>query len=84
MGLLADAVQERGRPRGPRIDHRPAFTRRGLNQWACAQGIACQLIGPGTSVQNASSERGNGRMRDEFLNVHPFPRVPQAKLSLAI
>ncbi|MVN88931.1 transposase [Deinococcus sp. HMF7620] len=42
-----------------------------------------QLIDPGKPVQNAYIESFNGRMRDEFLNMHWFLSVPQARLSLA-
>ena len=65
-------------------DNRPEFTGRALDQWAHMQGITHQFIDPRKPVQNAYIESFNGRMRDEFLNVHWFLSVPQARLSLAI
>ncbi|MFC3834077.1 integrase core domain-containing protein [Deinococcus rufus] len=82
--LLADAIQERGQPEVLLTDNKPEFTGRAVDQWAYTQGIAHQFIDPGKPVQNAYIESFNGRMRDEFLNVHWFLSVPQARLSLAI
>lgn len=82
--LLADAIQERGKPTVLLTDNGPEFTGRALDQWACTQGIIHQFIDPGKPVQNAYIESFNGRMRDEFLNVHWFLSVLQARLSLAI
>ena len=82
--LLADAIQERGKPQVLLTDNGPEFTGRALDQWAYIQGITHQFIDPGKPVQNAYIESFNGRMRDEFLNVQWFLSVPQARLSLAI
>ncbi len=82
--LLADAIQERGKPQVLLTDNGPEFTGRALDQWAYIQGITHQFIDPGEPIQNAYIESFNGRMRDEFLNVHRFLSVPQARLSLAI
>lgn len=82
--LLADAIRERGKPEVLLTDNGPEFTGRALDQWAYSQGIAHHFIDPGKPVQNAYIESFNGRMRDEFLNVHWFLSVPQARLSLAI
>ncbi len=82
--LRADAIRERGNPQVLLTDNGPEFTGRALDQWAYTQGITHQFIDPGKPVQNAYIESFNGRMRDEFLNVHWFLSVPQARLSLAI
>ena len=82
--LLADAIRERGKPEVLLTDNGPEFTGRALDQWAYSQGIAHHFIDPGKPVQNAYIESFNGRMRDEFLNVHWFLSMPQARLSLAI
>ena len=82
--LLADAVLQRGTPKVLLTDNGPEFTGRVLDQWASVQGITHQFIDPGKPVQNAYIESFNGRMRDEFLNVHWFETLPQARLSLAV
>ncbi|WP_188904871.1 integrase core domain-containing protein [Deinococcus aerophilus] len=82
--LLADAIQERGKPKVLLTDKGPEFTGSALDQWAYMQGITHQFIDPGKPVQNAYIESFNGRMRDGFLNVHWFLSMPQARLSLAI
>ena len=82
--LLADAIQKRGTPKVLLTDNGPEFTGRVLDQWTHQQSITHQFIDPGKPVQNAYIESFNGRMRDEFLNVHWFETLPQARLSLAV
>ena len=81
--LLGEAIKERGKPKVLLSDNGPEFASKVLDQWAYEQGIQQEFIDPGKPVQNAYIESFNGRMRDEFLNVHWFLSLPQARLSLA-
>jgi putative transposase len=81
---LDRAARFRGYPKAVRTDQGPEFTsRRALDQWAYANGVALKLIQPGKPTQNAYIESFNGKFRDECLNEHWFTTLAQARAVIA-
>jgi len=52
-------------------------------QWGAERGIEPHFIDPGKPTQNAHVESFNGRARDEFLNLHSFVTLDQARAAAA-
>src|SRR5271165_1752033 len=48
-------------------------------RWGAERGIELHFIDPGKPIQNAHVESLNGRTRDEFLNLHSFVTLDQAR-----
>ena len=48
-------------------------------RWGAENSIDLQFIDPGKPVQNAHIESFNGRAHDEFLNLHSFLTLNQAR-----
>ena len=84
VGLLSEAVKARGKPQMIVSDNGPEFTSRALDAWAHQEGIGRHFIEPGKPMQNALIESFNGRFRDECLNQHWFPSLPQARLVFVV
>lgn len=82
--LLGEAVKVRGKPKAIVSDNGPEFTSRALDAWAHQEGIGRHFIDPGKPVQNAFIESQGGRFRDECLNQHWFPNLPQARLIFVV
>ena len=76
---LEAAIEIHGKPRAIRTDNGPEFTSRALDEWLHEQGITHHFIRPGKPVENAFAESFNGRLRDEFLNLHLFRSVQHAR-----
>lgn len=76
---LEEAIAERGRPQRLRMDNGSEFTSRKFLSWCTERQIEMVHIRPGKPLENAHSESFNGRFREEFLNVHEFRHLPQAR-----
>ncbi|MFH7109549.1 IS3 family transposase [Achromobacter xylosoxidans] len=62
----------RGWPKAITVDNGTEFTSRALDDWAYRRGIKLDYTRPGKPTDNGLIESFNGRLRDEFLNVHEF------------
>jgi len=69
----------RGRPVMIVSDNGTELTSRAVLQWQEDAGVEWHYIAPGKPVQNAFVESLNGRFRDECLNEHMFPGLPEAR-----
>jgi len=76
--VLATGVK----PRSITVDHGTEFTSRALEDWAYAHGIALDFTRPGKPTDNGHIESFNGRLRDEFLNVHQFASLADVRARL--
>ncbi|SUA78818.1 Transposase and inactivated derivatives, IS30 family [Pandoraea pnomenusa] len=62
----------RGWPESITVDNGTEFTSRALDDWAYRRGVKLDYTRPGKPTDNGLIESFNGRLRDEFLNVHEF------------
>jgi len=62
----------RGWPKAITVDNGTEFTSRALDDWAYRRGIKLDYTRPGKPTDNGLIESFNGRLRDEFLNLHEF------------
>lgn len=77
--VLEDAIFERGLPATLRCDNWAELTSHAMLRWGAERNIALHFIEPGKPTQNAHIESFNGRARDEFLNLHCFVTLAQAR-----
>lgn len=54
------------------VDNGSECTSKALDAWADAHGVKLDFIRPGKPVENAATERCNGRFRDACLNANVF------------
>lgn len=59
-------------PKSITVDNGTEFTSRALDDWAYRRGVKLDYTRPGKPTDNGLIESFNGRLRDEFLNVHEF------------
>lgn len=57
----------------------PEFASLAILRWSVEHRIDLQFIDRGKPTQNAKIESFNGRMRDEFFNVHGFWTISEAR-----
>lgn len=69
-------------PRSITVDHGTEFTSGALEDWAYARGVALEFTRPGKPTDNSHIESFNGRLRDEFLNVHEFASLVDVRTRL--
>jgi putative transposase len=69
----------RGLPTTLRFDNGAELTSHAMLRWGAERGIELHFIDPGKPIQNAHVESYNGRARDEFLNLHMFLTLDQAR-----
>ncbi len=69
-------------PRSITVDHGTEFTSRALEDWAYTRGVALDFTRPGKPTDNGHIESFNGRLRDEFLNVHQFASLADVRARL--
>ena len=62
-----------------RFDRGSEFTSRAMLQSSADHQVALQFSDPGKPTQNAQVEALNGRIRDEFLNLHGFANLAHAR-----
>ena len=77
--LLAQLVEQHGRPEKLRCDNGPEFISAVLDEWCKAQGIVLHWIQPGKPTQNAYVERFNGSFRREVLDAYLFTTLRQVR-----
>lgn len=80
IGVLQEAVQQRGAPAYIRSDNGPEFIAKAVREWIASRGFETLYIEPGSPWQNAYSESFNSRLRDELLNVESFGSLLEAKI----
>ena len=66
------AAQHRSLPKAITVDNGTEFTSKALDDWAYRRGVKLDYTRPGKPTDNGLIESFNGRLRDEFLNVHEF------------
>ena len=83
ISILERIALVRGLPKTLRFDNGAELTSRAMLRWGAECGIDLHFIDPGKPIQNAHVESYNGRARDEFLNMHNFLTLDQAKAAAA-
>lgn len=73
----------RGLPRTLRFDNGAELTSHAMLRWGAQRQIELHFIDPGKPIQNAHVESLNGKARDEFLNLHSFLTLDQARSAAA-
>ena len=71
-------------PRSITVEHGTEFQSRALEEWAYRRSVQLDFIRPGKPVENAFIESCNGRLRDDWLNVHQFNSLTEAQHSIEI
>lgn len=80
LGEFLDVIGEfKKLPKVIQVDNGPEFTSKAFLDWAHSRGISLQFITPGKPTENAFIESFNGRFRQEFLNLHLFRNLEQAR-----
>ena len=77
--VLDRLALSRGLPKVIRTDNGKEFCGKAMVMWAHARSVTLRLVEPGKPNQNAYVESFNGRLRDECLNEHWFPKLLQAR-----
>ena len=72
---LDQAASMRGWPKTITVDNGTEFTSKALDEWAWRRGVKLDYTRP-------SKPTDNGRLRDEFLNVHEFVTMHDAREKL--
>ena len=61
------------------IDNGPEFICHALDKWAYQNNVKLKFSRPGKPTDNAFIESFNGKLRDEFLNLHWFKSLAHAR-----
>ena len=69
----------RGKPKAIRVDNGPEYISETLKAWTKAQDIELKYIQPGKPQQNAYIERYNRTVRHEWLDMHIFNSIKEAR-----
>ena len=77
--VLERLFAEHGPPAFVRSDNGPEFVAKALVGMLAARGVGCRHIDPGSPWQNGVSERFNGTLRDECLDLETFAHPDQAR-----
>lgn len=72
-------VARHGRPRTVVSDNGTELTSMAILRWQEERGVGWHYVAPGKPMQNGFAESFIGRLRDECLNEHLFPGLPQAR-----
>ena len=64
------------------MDNGTEFTSKALDEWAYRRGVKLDYTRPGKPTVNGLIESFNGRLRDEFLIVHEFVTMHDAREKL--
>ena len=76
---LDRAAQSRKLPASITVDHGTEFTSLVMGDWAHVNRISLAFTRTGKPTDNGLCKSFNGRHRDEYLNVHEFKSVEEAK-----
>ena len=77
--VLQRIQRDRGGPKRLFCDNGSEFSSRVLDLWAYQNGVKIDFSRPGKPTDNGHIESFNGTFRDECLNAHWFPTLPEAK-----
>jgi putative transposase len=77
--LLDFATMMEGVPKAIQVDNGPEFICMALDKWAYSKGVSLYFSRPGKPTDNAYIESFNGKLRDEFLNMHWFASMLELK-----
>jgi len=83
FGVIAVLERLKGEGQLPstiKVDNGPEFICLALDKWASDNGVKLFFSRPGKPTDNANIESFNGKFRDEFLNLHWFASLEQAKI----
>lgn len=78
--VLDRVLGDRPGPGSITVDQGTEFQSRALEDWAYRRGVQLDFIRPGKPVEHAFIEALNGRLRDEWLNIHPFASLAEAQV----
>lgn len=73
--VLERVCEFEGSPEFITVDNGPEFICMALDKWAFTKGIKLHFSRPGKPTDNAYIESFNGKLRDEFLNMHWFLKL---------
>lgn len=79
---LDAVIAVRGKPEAIVSDNGPELTSKAVLIWAARHGIKWHYIDPGKPQQNGFTESLNGKMRDEFLDLHWFSTLKEVQVRL--
>lgn len=77
---LEEVIKFRGSPKRIISDNGTEFTSKAVLNWIYEKEIHWHYIDPGKPMQNGTIESFNGRVRDEFLNLHWFASLKEAQV----
>jgi putative transposase len=80
--VLERVTAATGPPASITVDHGTEFMSKALEAWAFYRGVQLDFTRPGKPTDNGHIESFNGRLRDEFLNVHQFLSLADAQAKL--
>lgn len=79
VNLLEFVVLMEGAPKAIQVDNGPEFICMALDKWAYSKGVSLYFSRPGKPTDNAYIESFNGKLRDEFLNMHWFGSMQELR-----
>jgi putative transposase len=79
IDTLAELFAMRGVPRCVRSDNGPEFIAQALGRWFEKTGVTSLYIEPGSPWENGYAESFHSRLRDEFLGMHEFTDLREAR-----
>jgi len=79
IDTLAELFALRGVPRCVRSDNGPEFIAQAIGQWFAKTGVTSLYIEPGAPRENGYAESFHSRLRDEFLGLHAFADLREAR-----
>jgi transposase InsO family protein len=79
IDTLAELFAMRGVPRCVRSDNGPEFVAAAIGRWFAQTGVVSLYIAPGSPWENGYAESFHSRLRDEFLNLHEFAALGEAR-----
>jgi transposase InsO family protein len=79
IDTLAELFAMRGVPRHIRSDNGSEFIAEAVRRWLNHTDVGTRYIEPGAPWQNGYAESFHSRLRDEFLNMHQFANLREAR-----
>src|SRR5690625_2275049 len=77
--VLSQPKETRELPQMIRVDNRPEFISKKLDNWCKDNQVTLAFIQPGKPTQNAYVERLNGSIRSELLNAYIFKTLDEVR-----